>query len=252
MSFLGSAAGAVAGAIGGIISGNMSANANSAAAAQANAWNVENYKHRYQWAVEDMRNAGLNPILAATNGIGGNVNGAAALGTSYDIGGSAAAGAQAATAGENASTAKKQWQTYNQKVLSDIKVNASSAAKMDADAQRIIFETGRDKQLLPTVLETAKNNAIASAKQLEVLDAQKAREIAAANQSNSAAGYYNNLAMGAAADNILKNNKADIVNTTGVNPDVPIWMQVVQGAKHFVGQKAKEYSSGYSDYFGGD
>lgn len=41
------------------------------------AYNVSDYKHRYQWAVGDMRAAGLNPILAATNGIGGNVNGTA-------------------------------------------------------------------------------------------------------------------------------------------------------------------------------
>lgn len=38
-------------------------------------FNVEDYQHRYQWATQDMRKAGLNPILAATNGIGGNVNG---------------------------------------------------------------------------------------------------------------------------------------------------------------------------------
>ena len=28
----------------------------------------EMYQHRYQWAVDDMRKAGLNPILAGTNG----------------------------------------------------------------------------------------------------------------------------------------------------------------------------------------
>lgn len=31
-----------------------------------NDYNVHNYKHRYQWQVEDMRQAGLNPILAAS------------------------------------------------------------------------------------------------------------------------------------------------------------------------------------------
>lgn len=41
------------------------------------AYNVDDFKHRYQWTVDDMRAAGLNPILAATNGIGGNVNGTA-------------------------------------------------------------------------------------------------------------------------------------------------------------------------------
>lgn len=41
-------------------------------------YNVEDYQHRYQWAAEDMRNAGLNPILAATQGIGGSINGVSA------------------------------------------------------------------------------------------------------------------------------------------------------------------------------
>lgn len=38
-------------------------------------FNVDDYWHRYQWAAKDMRLAGLNPILAATNGIGGSING---------------------------------------------------------------------------------------------------------------------------------------------------------------------------------
>lgn len=41
-------------------------------------YNVEDYQHRYQWAAQDMRNAGLNPILAATQGIGGSINGVSA------------------------------------------------------------------------------------------------------------------------------------------------------------------------------
>lgn len=38
-------------------------------------YNVEDYQHRYQWASDDMQKAGLNRILAATNGIGGSING---------------------------------------------------------------------------------------------------------------------------------------------------------------------------------
>lgn len=33
------------------------------------------YWNRYNWSVNDMRNAGLNPILAATQGISGNIQG---------------------------------------------------------------------------------------------------------------------------------------------------------------------------------
>ena len=62
MSWLSNTLGSVAGSVLGSVVQN---HYNSANAAQANEWNVENYKHRYQWAVEDMRRAGLNPILAA-------------------------------------------------------------------------------------------------------------------------------------------------------------------------------------------
>lgn len=41
-------------------------------------YQVEDYKNRYQWAAEDMERAGLNRILAATQGIGGNIAGVSA------------------------------------------------------------------------------------------------------------------------------------------------------------------------------
>lgn len=251
--------GAAIGAVGGMISGNMSNNAASAAAAQANAWNVENYKHRYQWALQDMREAGLNPILAATNGIGGNVNGAAALSSNYDIGSAAAAGSQAEsssqnakTAEQNAKTAEKQWETYNKKVISDIELNTSSAKKLEADANRIIFETGRDKELLPYAIETAKNNAINSAKQGQLYDAQITAAVAAANNSNSAAAYYGNLSEGALLDNEMKQNQVSTMHDTGINPTNPPHIQIYQGVKHWMKDKASHYENGDYSFFGGD
>ncbi len=41
-------------------------------------YQVEDFRHRYQWSTEDMKAAGLNPILAATSGIGGNISGVSA------------------------------------------------------------------------------------------------------------------------------------------------------------------------------
>lgn len=41
-------------------------------------YQVHDYRHRYQWSTEDMKAAGLNPILAATQGIGGNISGVSA------------------------------------------------------------------------------------------------------------------------------------------------------------------------------
>lgn len=45
---------------------------------QQHQYQTHDFRHRYQWTVNDMRNAGLNPILAATNGIGGSLNGVSA------------------------------------------------------------------------------------------------------------------------------------------------------------------------------
>ncbi|UPW41751.1 DNA pilot protein [Peromfec virus RodF7_16] len=43
-------------------------------AEQQNQYNVENYQHRHQWETDDLRAAGLNPILSANSG--GSVAGA--------------------------------------------------------------------------------------------------------------------------------------------------------------------------------
>lgn len=40
-----------------------------------------NYRHRYQWTMEDMQKAGLNPILAYSQGVGGGVGGVGAAPT---------------------------------------------------------------------------------------------------------------------------------------------------------------------------
>jgi len=55
----GSVAGGLVGAIGSFFSGKQSADA-----AQ------ENFKHRYQWQVKDLQKAGLNPMLAVSQGPG--------------------------------------------------------------------------------------------------------------------------------------------------------------------------------------
>lgn len=57
-------------ALGGIGKAALGHYFDKSSAAQSNAYNFYNYQHRYQWQVEDMRKAGLNPILAATQGAG--------------------------------------------------------------------------------------------------------------------------------------------------------------------------------------
>lgn len=105
------AAAAAGGAAGGLIGGifnlgatAMAANRSAKEARRAWARNVFSYKHRYQWAMDDLRAAGLNPILAA--GYGGGSVGASPAGQAFkaDIGGPMAAGAARAIEAYNAKT----------------------------------------------------------------------------------------------------------------------------------------------------
>ena len=187
--------GQVAGSIAGSLFGSaVQGSYNSAAAKQQNEWNVENYKRRYQWAMEDMRQAGLNPILAATNGIGGSISGASAASISApDISGnlnsaesSRAANRQAKTA-ENLSIsqiekniAESDWtrnKTNGQELENGILANEYNLKEQTYE-QRLKFEREKMGLELDNLRRTG-----------NLLDAQSASALASVLLSNSAAGY---------------------------------------------------------------
>lgn len=60
--------------LGGVIGGATSDYFNSAAQERQYQYNKDLYQHRYQWQVEDMRKAGLNPVLAGLNGSVGSTS----------------------------------------------------------------------------------------------------------------------------------------------------------------------------------
>lgn len=62
--------GSAIGALGSIASGAMISHQSAKSARETNEYNRENYKNRYQWQVQDMRKAGLNPALSYTTGAG--------------------------------------------------------------------------------------------------------------------------------------------------------------------------------------
>ena len=74
MSFLGSAAGAVAGVIGSVVGARMQNSAQSELMKQSYQYSREAMQNRHQWEVEDLKKAGLNPILSATNSSGGTIS----------------------------------------------------------------------------------------------------------------------------------------------------------------------------------
>lgn len=191
MSWLSDTLGSVAGSVLGSAVQN---HYNSANAAQANAWNVENYKHRYQWAVEDMRNAGLNPILAATNGIGGSIAGASAASVGMsDIG-------STMNSARSASAAERQAKNVEHLASSQIDRNVAEADYFRQNTHGVVIDNGIKANNL-NLLEQTYEKRLGYELQKMDQELQNLRlqgsylssgilsNIASANQSNSAASF---------------------------------------------------------------
>ena len=211
MSWLSDTLGSVAGSVLGSAFQN---HYNSANAAQANAWNVENYKHRYQWAVDDMRAAGLNPILAATNGIGGSISGASAASVGMSDIGSTMNSSRAASAAE------RQAKTAEHLSISQIEKILAEADSMRQRTHGIVLENGilaNDLNLKEQTYEKRLGYELQRMDQeLQNLRLQGSylssgilSNIASANQSNSAAGF-------AAQNARLSKQEADFYDSLGV------------------------------------
>jgi hypothetical protein len=191
MSWLSNTLGSVAGSVLGSAVQN---HYNSANAAQANAWNVENYKHRYQWAVEDMRKAGLNPILAATNGLGGSISGASAASVGMSDIGSTMNSAKAASAAE------RQAKNAENLAVSQIEKNVAEADSVRQSTHGTVLQNGilaNDLNLREQTYEKRLGYELEKMNlELENLRLQGSylssgvlNNIASANQSNSAASF---------------------------------------------------------------
>ncbi len=211
MSWLSDTLGSVAGSVLGSAVQN---HYNSANAAQANAWNVENYKHRYQWAVDDMRQAGLNPILAATNGIGGSIAGASAASVGMSDIGSTMNSAKAASAAE------RQAKNVEHLAASQIDRNFAEANYFRQNAHGVVIDNGIKANNL-NLLEQTYEKRLGYELQRMDQELQNLRlqgsylssgilsNIASANQSNSAASYASQNAR-------LSKQEADFYDSLGV------------------------------------
>lgn len=211
MSWLSNTLGSVAGSVFGSAVQN---HYNSANAAQANAWNVENYKHRYQWAVEDMRAAGLNPILAATNGIGGSISGASAASVGMSDIGSTMNSARAASAAE------RQAKNAEHLAISQIDKNVAEANSTRQATHGIVLDNGIKANNLNLAEQTYEKRLGYELQRMDqelenlrlqgsYLSSGILSNIASANQSNSAAGF-------AAQNARLSKQEADFYDSLGV------------------------------------
>lgn len=211
MSWLSNTIGSVAGSVLGSAVQN---HYNSANAAQANAWNVENYKHRYQWAVEDMRNAGLNPILAATNGIGGSISGASAASVGMSDIGSTMNSARAAGAAE------RQAKNAEHLAISQIEKNVAEADSTRQATHGIVLDNGIKANNLNLAEQTYEKRLGYELQRMDqelqnlrlqgsYLSSGILSNIASANQSNSAASF-------AVQNARLSKQEADFYDSLGV------------------------------------
>lgn len=211
MSWLSNTLGSIAGSVLGSAVQN---HYNSANAAQANEWNVENYKHRYQWAVEDMRNAGLNPILAATNGIGGSISGASAASVGMSDIGSTMNSAKAASAAE------RQAKNAEHLAVSQIDKNVAEADSTRQATHGIVLDNGIKANNLNLAEQTYEKRLGYELQRMDqelqnlrlqgsYLSSGILSNIASANQSNSAAGF-------AAQNARLSKQEADFYDSLGV------------------------------------
>lgn len=141
MSFLSDVAGAVIGAGSSIWSSNK---ANSAAfEMQANSINAQRefMQNRHQWEVEDLRRAGLNPILSATNSAGGSISGATANVTAPDISGALNKIANSAFAKKQAELLEKELQVKQD----NAKANLTNADANQINSQARMIEAHNDQ-----------------------------------------------------------------------------------------------------------
>lgn len=128
MSFLGSAAGAVAGAVGEFF-GASSANAlQESMFNRQMAFNREVMQNRHQWEVEDLKKAGLNPLLSATS----------------PTGTLSAPGASAPAKANYAQSAQALASLAIQNKQAEAQLASSEAAKLNAESlkRKTDFETG--------------------------------------------------------------------------------------------------------------
>lgn len=194
MSLLGLGAATVASIGSNLLGGIMGAHNTAKAAEQSFNYQKQLAEYintnKHQWEVQDLRAAGLNPILSATNGSalnGGAVNVTPA--GDYGLGSSAEKLMQAkelSIADKNANIAQQNADTQSAAQKSQATVN--SANEKYLHAQELFARANADykekeiRDLMPILVLNA-------AKQGQVYDTQSAANLASANASNAIAGY---------------------------------------------------------------
>lgn len=170
---LGALIGAGGGILGGLASGLLSGRINARASAKAARRQRKVLQNQYRWAVHDLTQAGLNPILAAGGGIHGGSAQAAALGTGaphMDVMGSARTGALMAQEKKNLKKAHEHMDVEMGKKTQETEL-AREKQHTEASHRRLMRQ--QEGLTLTQARESAERTELYSAQRAEV----RAREI---------------------------------------------------------------------------
>lgn len=263
MSFLGSALGSVVGGVSSLIGGALSNSANRHAASQQHDWNVSDYRNRYQWTVQDMEKAGLNPILASTQGIGGSINGASALASQYNLGEGVTQGMAGQASSSSAKAAQKQADTAEkigagtvEKLHSDVALNGASAKKLEADTASTNNANRLFNDTYDTQLAITRQNLENARKQGDFIDSQNAAKlyemnvvlpslagmyVAQGNAANSSAAYNNQMTAFAGENTAKQRMQNEMRSKYGSDTSDGLVGSVTGATTKFLGKLNKLY-----------
>lgn len=134
----------IGGLIGGgasLIGGAMQNSAAERAADKQMAFQENSAKHQYQWAMQDMKAAGLNPILAYKQGGSGTLSGSSY--TPQNIGAAAAAGASAGSGVGSSAVAASRNQAELANIAADTALKNSQDKTQSAMQVQALAQAGQ-------------------------------------------------------------------------------------------------------------
>lgn len=124
------------------------------------AFQKESAQHSYQWAMQDMAKAGLNPILAYKQGGAGNLSGASSSGSSYTPANVGAAAASAAQAGTSSAVAASRNQLELANIAADTQLKASQDVTQKALTTQAMAQAGLASANTAVAQEEAYNRVV--------------------------------------------------------------------------------------------
>jgi len=144
------------------LGGERANSANSAQAARSMEFSKESYQNRYQWTMDDMEKAGMNPIFAYQNGVGTGLPGAQA---NMQNTASSAVDSRNATVLANLSKKRLKSEIYRNTMAGDL---SSAADTLNRQAWR------QNEKLFPQTLaqQIAATNALKAQSAVQVRDSK--------------------------------------------------------------------------------